>query len=149
VIEDIRDLFKPFNEQLKAGKWETIIRIHDDEQIARVSMLRKEGKIQGVFVTVTDGESVLLANLVCDVAPEKVQQFTAALTKIAMKMEFHLNNLPITITPSSAIVLENGVTVAPAIPVAPPSPPVPPAAVAVPPTIPHVTPPAAVPYPVK
>ena len=58
-----KQLFKPFDAQLRAAKWETIVRVRENEQIARVSVLRRDGAIQGVFFVATDGDSAVIANV--------------------------------------------------------------------------------------
>src|SRR6476620_7620088 len=69
---DAESLLKPFEGQLKAGKWETVVRVKSDEDMVRVAMLHKDGSIRGLFVTATDGEQLVVANIVCDVSPDKV-----------------------------------------------------------------------------
>jgi hypothetical protein len=77
-------LFAPFDEQLRAGKWETLAKVHDDENVVRVSAIRSGGSIQGIFVTATDGDSVVIANIVCDVSPENVKKLTSSATKVGL-----------------------------------------------------------------
>ena len=43
------------------------------------------GAIQGIFVTATDGDSVVIANVVCDISPENVKTLTSTATKIGME----------------------------------------------------------------
>jgi Domain of unknown function (DUF4252) len=78
-------LYKPFEEQLSAGNWETIARVRDDENLVRVAVIRNEGSVKGVFVIATDGESVALANVVCDVSPDNVKKLTSAATTIGLE----------------------------------------------------------------
>jgi hypothetical protein len=119
-ITDAQELFKPFDHQLKSAKWETILRVRDDEQIARVSVLRRDGKIQGVFVTASDGDAVVIANIVSDISPEKAKQLTAAVTKIGLKTEFKINSLPISIQMHTDAVIDSSAPLQ--APVPPPSP---------------------------
>src|SRR5262249_2714309 len=41
-------LFKPFDEQLRSGKWETLVRVHKDQNAAQVAVLRSDGAVQGI-----------------------------------------------------------------------------------------------------
>ncbi len=40
-------LFKPFEDQLRADKWETLAKIHDDDSIVRVSGCEAVGRSKG------------------------------------------------------------------------------------------------------
>ena len=84
-IDGATALAKPFEEQLRAGNWETIARVRDDENLVRVAVIRDEGSVKGVFVVATDGESVALANVVCDVSPDNVKKLTSAATTIGLE----------------------------------------------------------------
>jgi len=86
--ENADSLFKPFEGQLKSARWETVVRLRQDEQIARVSVLRSGGAIRGIFVTATDGDSIVLANVVCELSPENVKKLTAAATKVGIEGNF-------------------------------------------------------------
>lgn len=130
--EDAASLFKPFEGQLKSAKWETIVRVRQDDQVARVSVLRSGGAIRGIFVTASDGDSVVLANVVCELSPENVKKLSAAATKIGLeanfqpKLEFKMSLSPEDSDAQSSVSIS---TAAPAKPPAPPTPPSPPAAI--------------------
>ena len=115
-------LFKPFEEQLRNENWETLVRVRTEEQVVRISVLRKEGALQGIFVTASDSENVVLANAVCDISPENVKKITSAATKIGLEnglaqaIEQQMKKMPARLPSSPA---------SPA-PVAPPAPPAPP-----------------------
>jgi hypothetical protein len=97
---DAQQLIKPFDEQLQSGKWETLVRVRDKDEIVRVSVLRREGAVQGVFVAAVDGEDVVFANAVCDISPDNVKKITSAATKIglenglAQQIEAKMKRLP-------------------------------------------------------
>jgi hypothetical protein len=76
---------KQFDEQLHADNWDTLARVRDDEDTVRVAAVRDGGNIRGIFVVVTENESLILANLVCNVSPENVQKLTSAATKIGLE----------------------------------------------------------------
>jgi hypothetical protein len=85
-IEDAQKLFAPFDEQLQSKKWETLARVRNDDATARLSILRTNGAIHGVFITVAgDGEDIVLANIVCDISPDNVKKLTSAMTQIGLQ----------------------------------------------------------------
>jgi hypothetical protein len=79
------DIYKPLDEQLRAGKWETLARVRKQDEVVRVSAIRDSGAVRGIFVMATDGGELVLANLVCDVSPDNVQKLTSAATKIGLE----------------------------------------------------------------
>jgi len=127
---DPRNLFNAFDEQLSAGKWETLARVRDKEEMVRVSAIRGGGSVQGIFVVATDGDSVVVANIVCDVSPENVKKLTSAATKVgldnglAQAIELKLKHLPGGAGSRPTIVIKNGVPVSLPSPPEPPSPPI-------------------------
>lgn len=131
----VEKLFKPFDEQLHADKWETLVKIHDDENIVRVSAQRSGGAIQGIFVTATDGDSVVIANVVCDISPENVKTLTSTATKIGMEnglaqvIEQKMKRFPGANDSHTVIIKASDKTtiVKPPVPPAPPAPPAKPA----------------------
>lgn len=79
------ELHKPFDEQLRAGDWETIARVRKGDEVVRVAALRDGGAVRGLFVMATDGGELVLANVVCDVSPENAQKLSSAATKIGLE----------------------------------------------------------------
>ena len=130
---DPQKLFGPFDEQLRAAKWETIVKVREDDQIARVSVMRSDGAIQGVFVVATDGDGAVIANIVCDISPENVKKLTAAATKIGLKsnfqpkFKFNVSHLPGGTEEHETIVIQNKSSATAPAPPTPPTPPTPPA----------------------
>jgi uncharacterized protein DUF4252 len=137
VYKDLPDdvaadkLFKPFDEQLQSGNWESLARVRDDENVVRVSAIRGDSALKGIFIQATDGDSVIIANVVCEVSPENVKKLTSAATKIGLEnglataIEMKMKRGPGG-QPHGAIVIKA------AEPAAPPAPPAPPAPVKVP-----------------
>jgi len=129
-------LFKPFDEQLHNGKWETLARVHKDKNSVRVSAIRNDGAIQGIFITVTDGRNAVVANVVCDISPDNVKNLTSTATKVGLEnglaqvIEQKMKRFP-GATESHTVIIKNGdktmTLVKPAVPAAPPTPPAPPA----------------------
>jgi Domain of unknown function (DUF4252) len=148
---DPQKLLKPFDEQLSGGKWETLARVRDNDDTVRVAAIRGGGSIQGIFVVVTDGDSVVLANIVCDISPDNVKKLTTAATKVGLEnglaaaIESKMKHMSGGGKPGPTIVIKKGmvdgvigVEVKPAKPIkagkppVPPAPPAPPKAPAVP-----------------
>ena len=132
---DPQKLFGPFEEQLRTAKWETIVKVREDDQIARVSVMRSDGAIQGVFVVATDGDGAVIANIVCDISPENVKKLTAAATKIGLKsnfqpkFKFNVSHLPGETEEHATIVIQNKTSATPPAPPTPPTPPTPSASI--------------------
>jgi hypothetical protein len=79
------ELISQFDDQLKTGNWEKLVRVRDGDENVQVSALRAGGAIRGVFIIVADGNDLVLVNAVCDVSPERVKQLTAAAAKIGLE----------------------------------------------------------------
>jgi hypothetical protein len=122
-IENAHALYKPFDEQLRAGNWETLARLRKDDEAVRVAVIRRAGSVQGVFVVATDGDSLVLANIVCDISPDNVKELTAAATKIGLENGL-AEGIQAKFRPTIVINGAERATIAvPATPPAPPSPP--------------------------
>jgi len=122
-VDNAESLYKPFDEQLRAGNWETLARVRNDDQVVRVALIRSAGAVQGVFVVATDGDSLVLANIVCDVSPDNVKKFTAAATKIGLENGL-AKQIQVKFKPTIVINGQERATIAvPENPPAPPSPP--------------------------
>jgi hypothetical protein len=86
--DDVDSLLKPLDGQLKAGKWETVVRMRSDDDMLRVAVLQKDGSIRGLFVAATNGDEIAVVNIVCDISPDRIKPLTAAIAKIGMSAEF-------------------------------------------------------------
>jgi hypothetical protein len=82
---DFMTRYKPFEEQLSAGNWETLARVRKEDEMVRVAAIRDSGALRGLFVVATDGNGLVLANVVCDVSPENVKLLMSAATKIGLE----------------------------------------------------------------
>jgi hypothetical protein len=82
---EVQAIHKAFEEQLRAGKWETLARVRERDAMVRVAAVRDSGAVRGIFVTATENGKLVLANLVCDVSPDNVQKLTSAATKIGLE----------------------------------------------------------------
>jgi hypothetical protein len=84
-LELIEQLNSHFSNQLDATGWDHIVRARQDEESVRVSVLRSDGAVRGLFVIAGNDEGIVLANIVCDISPENVKKLTAAATKIGLE----------------------------------------------------------------
>lgn len=75
-----------FDGRLNADGWEPAVRVRDDDDMVRVFVQRSEDSLGGVLVVVADGNDLVVANLVGDLSPEKVQHLTATATKIGVRL---------------------------------------------------------------
>ena len=149
-VDDVQKLIKPFEDQLRAGKWESLARVRNDDGMVRVSAIRSGGAIQGVFVVATDGDAVVIANVVCDVSPENVRKLTSAATQVgldnglALELERKIGRKGDMGTVSPTIVIKDGkvekvmISAERSKRAKPPVPPVPPAPPAVTKPVPAV-----------
>jgi hypothetical protein len=110
-----------FDQQLKVGGWETLGKVRSDEEFVRVAAKRSGGAVQGLFVVASDGDAVVLVNLVCDVSPENVKKLTSAATAIAIKHGL-THSIRMQFEPPMAVASDRGEMTATLAPVAPPAP---------------------------
>lgn len=124
-------VFGQFDDQLKSAHWETLVKVHDGDDVVRVSAIRHEGALKGIFVNVTDGDSLVLANVVCDISPENVKTLTSTATKVgldnglAQQIAAKMKHMPGKMGGSGTITIKSGehVIITPPTPPAPPAPP--------------------------
>jgi hypothetical protein len=74
-----------FDEQLRDGDWDNVVRVREDDNTVRVSLLRENGAVRGIFVIVAERSELVLANVVCDVSPENAKKLTAAAARIGLE----------------------------------------------------------------
>jgi hypothetical protein len=120
--QDALEISKPFEEQLRAGKWETLARVREKGAIVRVSAIRDSGAVRGVFVLASEGGQLVLANLVCDISPENAKKLTSAATKIGLENGLG-KQIQMKLGPKIVITGAEGATIA--VPAKPPAPPEP------------------------
>ncbi len=69
---------------LNKTEWQNAVRVREGDESARVSVVRRENAIVGVFVMASEGDDAVLVNVVGELSPENVKQLTAAATKIGL-----------------------------------------------------------------
>lgn len=74
-----------FDGQLREGNWENLVRVRKDNENVRVSLIRSNGAVRGVFIVAANGNDLVLVNAMCDISPENVKKLTSAATKIGLE----------------------------------------------------------------
>jgi hypothetical protein len=101
-------LMSYFDDQLSGGNWENVVRVRDDNDQVRVSLLRSDGAIRGALVVVADGSDLVLANVVAEVSPENVKKLSSAAARIGLEnglqqvIEAKMRELPHRLPPPEA-----------------------------------------------
>ena len=75
-----------YQDKLRSSDWESVVRVRDDDSNVNVCVVRDANAIRGVFVMVAGDEDLVMANLVCELTPEKVHQVSNQATKIGLKV---------------------------------------------------------------
>ena len=78
------DLSSHFDAQLKSGNWKQILLVRKGDENARVSVIRRDNSIRGIFVVAGGRGGEALVNIVCDISPDNVKDLTSAATKIGL-----------------------------------------------------------------
>jgi hypothetical protein len=81
----VSQLMDMFQRQLQAGRWENVVRVRDKDDVVQVSLLRDGKGVCGAFIIMSEGNDLILANVVGNVSPENVKKLTAAATKIGLE----------------------------------------------------------------
>jgi hypothetical protein len=74
-----------YDTKLKGSGWDQAIRVQDGEDAVRVSTLRSDGAVRGLFVVAGDGSDLVLVNVTCDISPEIAKQLSAAAVKSGLQ----------------------------------------------------------------
>jgi len=74
-----------YDQQLQAGGWDQAVRVQDGDQGVRVSAVRANGAIKGVFIIAADGNDLVLVNVTCDISPENVKRLATAAVKSGLQ----------------------------------------------------------------
>jgi hypothetical protein len=83
--EQASQLMNRFDGQLQAGQWENVVRVRDKHDGVQVSLLRDEKAVRGAFIIMSDGNDLVLANVVGNISPENVKKLASAATKIGLE----------------------------------------------------------------
>jgi len=74
-----------YQKRIRNSDWDDLIRVKDHGATAIVSVLREKGAVRGLFVMGSEGNNLILVNVVCDLSPEKVRTVTKQLAQLGMK----------------------------------------------------------------
>jgi Domain of unknown function (DUF4252) len=85
--QSIEKLTAYYEQKLKEQQWETIARVQDDDDMVVVSAIRAGGAFKGVFVIATDGDDLVLTNVVCDISRDNVKKIASAVTKSGLQVQ--------------------------------------------------------------
>lgn len=76
---------KYYQEKLDDGSWDNVVKVRDGDENVAVCVHREGSAIRGVFVMVGERDEMVLANVVCELTPDKIKQLTSKATKIGMR----------------------------------------------------------------
>ncbi len=72
--------------KLNGSAWNKIVHVRDGEKGATVFLMRQDGAIRGAFAVATEGRQLVLANVLCDISPERVKQITQQATSMGLEL---------------------------------------------------------------
>jgi hypothetical protein len=75
-----------YAKKLEGTAWSRIVNIRDGEDRVTVFMMRDDGAIRGVFVVAGKPDDLVLANVLCDLSPERIKQITQQATSIGLEL---------------------------------------------------------------
>lgn len=85
--ENLDQMLRHYENKLKVGEWETIVKAKEGNQIVRVSLLFDEDIVSGVFVMVTGGKETILVNIFGHIDFEKVGDVISNLENMNLNMD--------------------------------------------------------------
>lgn len=78
-------MLKYYQEKLDGNNWDNVVRVREGDENVAVCVHREGSSIRGIFVMVAERNEMVLANVVCELNPEKIKQLTHKATKIGMR----------------------------------------------------------------
>ena len=92
VYEDLADddsqasMVKYYHQKVAQGKgWQNVVRVRDGDEDVAVCIQQDQSAIRGVFVIVSDGNDLVLANVVGELTPDRVKNLTNQAVKVGMQ----------------------------------------------------------------
>ena len=74
-----------YDQQLQSGGWENTLRAQDGDKSVRVSAVRADGAIKGLFVVASESNKLVLVNVICDISPENAKRLSTAAVKAGLQ----------------------------------------------------------------
>lgn len=87
-IEDSGDtarMVEHYRNKLSESDWDRVVQFREDETQVTVCVQQEEEVIRGFFVIFAERNECVLANVVCDLEPERIRQITHQATQLGMK----------------------------------------------------------------
>jgi hypothetical protein len=84
----IKDAVAHYGKKLKSQNWETVLKVRADDEFHMLTVLRSEGAIKGVFLLTHDDSTTVLANILCDISPDRIEKLTAAAAATGIQLDF-------------------------------------------------------------
>lgn len=79
-------LIAHYQKRVEESNWDDLVRVRERNATAIVSALRQDGAIRGLFIIGSEGNNLVLVNVVCDLSPEKVKVVAKNIAKLSMKL---------------------------------------------------------------
>lgn len=79
-------LIAHYQKRVEESNWDDLVRVRERNATAIVSALRQDGAIRGLFIVGSEGNNLVLVNVVCDLSPEKVKIVAKNIAKLSMKL---------------------------------------------------------------
>jgi len=85
LAEEKSSVIAHYDQQLQSGGWENAIRAQDGDKSVQISAVRSDGSIKGLFIVASEGNNLVLVNVICDVSPENAKQLSTAAVKAGLQ----------------------------------------------------------------
>ena len=94
-------MLRHYENKLKVGEWETIVKAKEGDEIVRVALLFDEEIVSGVFIMVTGAKETLFVNIFGDIDFEKVGDIISNLENMNLDLDLpQLKDLKIDTEPN-------------------------------------------------
>ena len=99
--ENLDQMLRHYENKLKAGEWEIIVKAKNEDEIVRVDLLFDEEVVSGVFVMVAGAKETILVNIFGHIDFEKVGDVISNLENMNLNLDLpQLKDLKIDTEPS-------------------------------------------------
>ncbi len=84
-VEEQANVRSHYDQQLQTGGWENAIQAQDGDKRVQVSAIRGDDSIKGLFIVASEGNNLVLVNVICDISPENAKLLTTSAVKAGLK----------------------------------------------------------------